>query len=258
MNGRKIITKNIKNIAHRGASALYPENTMAAFKGAVDMGADMIELDVRLSGDGIPVIFHNARLDAPLKATGLIADSTLDALKKLDAGSWFHPDFVSERIPTLEEVLAWASGTIMLNIELKTDDIDTGGRLEKACLSLVAKYRMMDQVLFSSFDVKAIQRVKELESAVSTALLFASRGFRRQKPSQLIERFGADVFHCTYKELTAKRLADLKEHQIPVTVYTVNVERRMKKLIAMDVSGIITDRPNILRGLLKKQNRNHG
>src|SRR5699024_9416992 len=177
--------KSILNIAHRGASARYPENTMAAFKGAVEMGADMIEFDVRLSADGIPVIFHNARLDSPINASGLIADSTLTELKKLDAGSWFHPDFISEQIPTLEETLAWASGTIRLNIELKTDSVDNGKQLAESCLSLVKKYRMSEHVLFSSFDLNMLEYIKEIEPGASIAILFTPNRFKSRKASEL-------------------------------------------------------------------------
>ncbi len=249
MKKRFSSTKKILNIAHRGASAVYPENTMAAFKGAVEMGADMIELDVRLSKDGVPVIFHNPRLDAPVKAGGGVEDTNLSALKEIDVGSWRDPVFASERIPTLEEALVFASEKqIAVNIEIKTDD--TRLSIGKNCISLVEKYNMEEHVLFSSFDMKAMKQIKAAEPDIATALLLTNSVFNRTKPSELVAKHNADAFHCTCKQLTEKRLTDLKEHQIPVAVYTVNLESKMKKLIEMGVNGIFTDRPDLLNQIL--------
>lgn len=240
----------ILNIAHRGASANYPENTMAAFKGAVEAGADMIEVDVRLSQDGIPVIFHNAWLDTPIKAAGYVAGSALTALKKLDAGSWFHPEFENERIPMLDEVLDFASKKVQLNIEMKTDDQPVRGKLENACLELVKKHSMEDQVLFSAFEAEAVKFIKQAEPRIRTALIFTHSLFSNKKPSTLVKKYRADAFHCTYAQLTQKRLSDLKENRIPVAVYTVNNKTTMKKLIATGVNGIITDRPKRLEKVI--------
>ncbi len=244
--------QNILNIAHRGASDRYPENTMAAFKGAVEDGADMVELDVRLTKDGIPVIFHNAWLDTPADAVEYIAHSALEAIKELDIGTWFHPEFADERIPTLEEVLAFAKGKINLNIELKTDEERREGRLEKACLELVEKYNMEEQVLFSSFDTKAIKRIKSCKPSIRTALLYTHSFFEWRKPSALVEKCNTDAFHCTYMQLTRRRLADLKKHNIPVIVYTVNNQSKMKELIEMGANGIITDKPELLSKVIEK------
>lgn len=223
---------------------------MAAFIGAVEAGADLIELDVRLTKGGIPVIFHNAWLDTRIGAAGFIANSALEALKELDAGTWFHPEFADERIPTLEEVLAFARGTIDLNIELKTGDERRDDRLEKACLALVEKYKMEEQVLFSSFDTEAIIRIKNYNPATRTALLYTHSFLEWKKPSRLVHESNADAFHCTYMQLTYSRLSDLKKHNIPVTVYTINSKEKMKKLIEMGVNGIITDKPALLHEVL--------
>ncbi len=222
---------------------------MAAFKGAVETGADMIEVDVRLSKDGIPVIFHNAKLDAPIKAGDGVENTTLSALKEVDVGSRHDPVFASERIPTLEEVLVFASAQeIYLNIEIKTDD--KPGSIEKACISLVKKYNMEENVLFSSFDMKAMKKIKASAPDITTALLFTSSVTNRKMPSELVKQYKADAFHCTYRQLTKKRLSDLKEHNIRIAVYTVNLAGKMEKLIKMGVNGIITDRPDLLRQVL--------
>ncbi|MDZ7689984.1 MAG: glycerophosphodiester phosphodiesterase family protein [Balneolaceae bacterium] len=141
-------------IAHRGASAYYPENTMAAFRGAVDMGAEMIELDILLSKDGVPVAFHDARLGSHTNGSGRLENYTLEQLKQLDAGAWFDAKFTGQRIPTLDEVLEFAKGKIALNIEIKTEAVtdELHGGVEEKSIALVQKYGMEDHVLFSSFD----------------------------------------------------------------------------------------------------------
>ncbi len=111
-------------IAHRGASAYYPENTMESFQGAIAMGADMIELDVQLTRDGEVVVFHDEKLTRCTNGKGRIADYTLVELKKLDAGSWFDKEYQGAKIPTLEEALSLCRDKIAVNIEIKTEAVD--------------------------------------------------------------------------------------------------------------------------------------
>lgn len=147
---------DILTIAHRGASAYYPENTIAAFEGAVAQQADMIELDVQLSKDGVPVVFHDEYLKRHSNGRGRVCELTLKELKMLDVGSWFNKKFSDQTIPTLEEVLAFASGNIALNIEIKPTSVSTRfqGGVEEKVEKLVKRYRMQRHVLFSSFDYR--------------------------------------------------------------------------------------------------------
>ncbi len=235
-------------IAHRGASAYYPENTMAAFKGAMDMKAEMIELDVMMSKDGVPVIFHDAELDDHTNGSGLISSYTLEELKKLDAGSWFDSKFANEPIPTLDEVLEWASGKIALNIEIKTEAVsdELEGGVEEKCLELVKKHDMEDHVLFSSFDYRAVSHLKELNPDMPVALLYDRSQSKRKLPNELITEYKADAFNCSYRQLKNKWVANLREHQIPSFIYTVDQESRMRKLLNAGVTGIFTNKPDLL------------
>lgn len=245
---------NFYVIAHRGASAYYPENTMAAFEGAVAMGAEMIEIDVMSSRDGVPVVFHDAMLDDHTNGTGLLRHYTLKQLKKLDAGSWFGKEFEGQQIPTLEEVLAFASGKIALNIEIKsevvTDEVE-GGIVEKS-LNLVKEYDMEDHVLFSSFDYRAISQLKALDPDVSAALLYNKRKSDGKLPHQLIGELRADAFNCSYRQLRKKWIDDLQKYNIPHFVYTVNSRRKMKALIKKGVTGIFTNKPDLLKEIARK------
>lgn len=240
-------------IAHRGASKKYPENTMAAFKAAVKMGAEMIEIDVLLSQDGVPIVFHDSRLNSHTNGKGRVSNYTVKELKKLDAGSWFAPRFSDQRIPTLEEVLAFAKGKVALNIEIKTEavtDQREDGIAEKS-LELVREYGMEDYVLFSSFDYRAVKHLKSLAPQVSVALLYNRSRSNFKLPHELLEKYKADAFNCSYRQLTTKRLANLRKHSIPIFIYTVNKEAKMRKLITAGVRGIFTDRPGLLAQVIR-------
>src|SRR5699024_5540598 len=129
-------------IAHRGAGAYYPENTMPAVEAAMQMGADVIELGVQLSSDGVRVVFHYVMLDAHADGRGSLSYYTFDELKELDAGSWKGDEFEGTKIPSLEEVLACASGKIALNIEIKTEAVSKGhaGVVEQKFVNIVKRH----------------------------------------------------------------------------------------------------------------------
>jgi glycerophosphoryl diester phosphodiesterase len=241
-------------IAHRGASAYYPENTMAAFEGAVEMEAEMIEVDVLLSKDGVPVVYHDSKLNDHTNGDGLVSNHTIEELKELDAGSWFDNSFTDQRIPTLEEVLAFASGNIALNIEIKAEAVSDqikDGVVEKS-LNLVREYGMEEYVLFSSFDYRAIKHLKELEPELSVALLYNRSRSGRKLPHELIHEYKADAFNCSYRQFNKKRIASLREYKIPSFIYTVDLEARMQRLIAAGVNGIFTNKPDVLRRVVEK------
>ena len=240
---------NFVVIGHRGASAYYPENTMSAFKAAYDMGAEMIELDILLSKDGIPVVIHDETLDRTTNGTGFVADYTLKELRKLDAGHWFGQEHSGEQIPTLEEVIEFAKGKIALNIEIKTEAVtdELSGGIEEKALNLVKKHGIEEYVLFSSFDYRAISHLKELDVDISVALLYEKRQSARRIPSKLIRDYNADAFNCSHRQFSKKWSEDAQKHDIPVFVYTVNKQRQMKKVIRRGASGIFSDKPDLLK-----------
>lgn len=244
-------------IAHRGASAYYPENTMAAFEGAVEMNAEMIELDIMMSKDGVPVAFHDAHLDDHTDGTGELKNYTLDALRRLDAGSWFDSKYSDQKIPTLEEVLKFSAGKIALNIEIKTEAVSDSlkGGVEEKSLKLVKKYGMENHVLFSSFDYRAIAHLKELDPDIPAAILFEPNQSGDLLPSGLIDKYGADAFNCSYRQLNKQWLGDIKEKDIPVFVYTVDQPGRMRKLLKKEVTGIFTNKPDVLWEVLGKEKK---
>jgi glycerophosphoryl diester phosphodiesterase len=237
--------------AHRGFSGEYPENTLAAFRAAIAAGADMVELDVHLTRDNEVVVIHDDTLERTTDGKGNVADKTLAQLKALDAGFKFNPRFSGERIPTLAEVLEAARGRILVNIELKKGKNFpyTMEELADKTLAVVEKAKMTDQVLFSSFDPAAVDRIREIAPRLPIAVI-------TQKPWATPEEAGGGkrypTINSSFKNLNGSNvhLARTAGHQ--VHAWTVNTVADMEKVIAIGVNGIITNYPDRLIALLKR------
>lgn len=148
-------------IAHRGASALAPENTLASFVKAVALGADMIEFDVQLSKDGVPIVFHDEGLERTADSWGDVASLNLEALKKLDAGKWFSPAFKGETVPTLEEVFSYLNQKALMYVELKTQR-NRNAELVQKVAALIQEKNLLDQVIVVSFDFEILNLLRKL------------------------------------------------------------------------------------------------
>jgi len=242
-------SKNCYVIAHRGASAYYPENTMSAFKGALELKADMIELDVLLTKDRIPIVFHDEKLNKKTNGKGLTQDFTLTELQELDAGSWFDKKFKEEKIPTLLEVLEFSKGKILVNIEIKTEavsDIEKGGVVQ-IIIEMLKDLEMEEQVILSSFDYRAIERVNKYSKDIKTALLYEKKQSSNKTPATLIEEYEVDAFNCSKKQLSEKWISELNNSRIPYFIYTVNKKEEMLSLIKHGAKGIFSDKPDVLK-----------
>lgn len=240
-------------IAHRGGSAYSPENTMSAFRKAVSMKAEMIELDVLLSKDGVPVVIHDATVDRTTNTKGTVSDFTLAELRKMDAGSWFDEKFKGEKIPTLEEVLQFAKDKIAVNIEIKTEavtDSVKNGIVEK-CLKIVGKAGVKNQVIFSSFDYRALNHLEELAPEMPKAMLYEKSQSGEKLPSELVQEYHVNVFNCSHKQLSDEWIADLKKNNIPFFIYTVNDRDLMGSLIKKGATGIFSDKPDVLKEVVE-------
>ncbi len=230
----------VRNIAHRGASGDYPENTLAAFRAAIAVGADCCELDVQRSGDGALVVIHDERVERTTNGRGAIADLTLAQLKALDAGTWRDARFGGERIPRLEEVCAAVAGRCALNVELKAAGIE-----QEVC-DLVR--RAAPSSIISSFDWGALALVREVAPALAVGLL-ASRGRARLLDAAVELR--ALAVHPRYDLVDASFCAEAHRRGLLVYVWTVDEVATMARLIAAGVDGIMTNYPARLRALLQ-------
>ena len=241
-------------IAHRGSSNKAPENTMPAFELALRENADMIELDVLLTKDGVPVIVHDNHLKKFGYKDLIVTQSSYKELKELDVGSWFSDKYSGEKIPTLEQVLKWAKKKISLNIEIKQESVSEKlkGGVEEAVIALVQKYNMREQVLLSSFDYRAIKRCKQLAPDISIGILYDKKQSEGMSLSDLVQSYSANSFHCTIFQFYRLKIKQLIDQQIPVFIYTVNNSWLMKNLTDKGINGIFTDKPALLKKVTQK------
>ncbi len=233
--------------AHRGASFHCPENTMAAFLKAKQLGADGIELDVQLSKDDVPVVIHDYTLHRTTNGYGNVNAKTVIELKQLDAGSWFSSEFHAETIPTLNEVLRWAKRTnLLINIELKSRGKQSN--LEKRVCELVLKHKLDNRVFISSFWKSSLKTVKQICPKLSTALLVEQP---TQETISLAKQLKVDAIHPNYRFISKAFVQELKQNQLQIRPYTVNEKMKIASLCKLKVDGIITDRPDFGVSLCK-------
>ena len=241
-------------LAHRGASRRAPENTMAAFRLAAQLGADGIELDVQLSKDGEAVVMHNSTVDRTSDGHGRVRDLLLAELRVLDAGGWFAPEFTGERIPTLAEVLHELGPRLVLNIELKTATV-FGGGLEAEVVRLVEDAALGERVILSSFDPLALWRVRRLNPHLSTGLLYApdSPLYVRGRWLQPLARPAA--LHPRWDMLDGPSVAAAQRRGLAVRPWTCDDPDGLRRLAGWGVDAIITNVPDLTRAVLQP---NHG
>jgi glycerophosphoryl diester phosphodiesterase len=231
-------------LAHRGGSAHAPENTLAAFERGFQDGADGFELDVHLSKDGIPVVSHDFTLERVTGVREAVAALTVRELASLDAGSWFSPEFHDQFIPTLEQVLALATGKdLLINIEIKAGYRRYPG-IEEACLDQVARAAGHLRVIFSSFDHYCLRRIKEIDPQAATGALYSCSLIDAHEYAL---RIGVDALHPHHMVIDADYMAACRKAGIQVNTWTVNDPVRARELWAMGVDAIITDDPAAIR-----------
>jgi glycerophosphoryl diester phosphodiesterase len=230
-------------IAHRGACRLAPENTLAAFMAAADLGADAIELDAKLTADGEVVVHHDLTLERTTSGRGRLSQHSLAELKTLDAGSHFGAGFTGERIPRLRSVFENLGHRLLINVEL-TNYENPRDSLAAAVVGLVREYGLERRVLLSSFNPLALRAARARAPEIGRALLVEAGQsgvlrwfYRRISPA-----------HAFHPQDSLVRRANLDvEHALgrAVHVWTVNDVRRMTELTLWGVDGLITDVPDV-------------
>ena len=239
-------------IAHRGYRAKYPENTLAAFSAALDIGVKMIELDVMLTRDRKMVVIHDATLERTTDGHGQVNSYTLQELKELDAGSWFHPRFAGERLPSIEEVLDLVRDRALINIEIKSNAYEAHhppDAIEKQVVELVRRKNALTSVLISSFEWKILENVASMEEAPAIALIskYPADGGNVGR----CIRLNVFSWHPNCGELKYDQVKIMREQGIRVFPYNVDSPGEYQRMIQMDVDGIITSDPLLLSDLAR-------
>jgi glycerophosphoryl diester phosphodiesterase len=240
-------------IAHRGSSAYAPENTLAAFKVAVQQHADAIELDATLSGDNQVVVIHDDNVDRTTNGTGQIKSLNLFDLKCLDAGSKFNPAYHSERIPTLAEVFETVGQQIFINVELKNYSSPTDD-LPDRVIALVKEYGLEISVILSSFNIIALIRARSLLPEIPLGLITIPGLAELTLRSKLVRLGPHLALHPNYIDVTPKLIKATHRANCLIRAYTVNQPDTMQKLFAAGVDGILTDDPLLAQKVLAKTN----
>ncbi len=231
-------------VAHRGCRKKYPENTLAAFQAAMDEGAPMMELDVTLSRDRTPVIIHDDTLERTTNGRGAVSDFTMEELRKLDAGSWFHPDFADQKLPTLSELFDLVNGRAMINIEIKSNAYESHhppDAIERQVVDLVKEKKIGNSALISSFSVDVLEQLSLMEDSPSIALI--SKHPATMDAVKLCERLKVFSWHPDFRILTHDQVEMMHAVGINVFPYTVNTPGDYKRMRSMHVDGVITDDP---------------
>ena len=232
-------------LGHRGASAYAPENTLYAFRLAMEQGADGVELDVHLSRDGELVVIHDERVDRTTNGQGFVKDMTLAELKELDASNG-KEGFANARIPTLAEVYGLFAGTRhLINVEIKTDIMDYPGICEKL-IALEDVMHMNGRIIYSSFNHYTVKEMLRLRPTAKVGLLYLSI---IDSPWDYARRLGAACLHPHFITLskTPDMAAACNSMGIETNVWTVDDPTWMKKLAELGVTSLITDRPDLAR-----------
>ena len=279
-------------IAHRGASAYAPENTLAAFELAIEQGADWFELDTHMSADYEIICIHDATVDRTTDGTGAVRDMTIEELKALDAGSWKDEAYAGERLPTLGEALDLAKGRIGVYVELKP--IDDDGPLETHLMSIasdrtqllphhasrvlslieasgshnyemtvraiqkIRERNMQDQVVIQSFSPIICATVRAMAPNIPAEYLGA---YDPEQPGAWLvflrwtELIGPHGVNLNYTHMTQEQLQMFQNRGQSVAVWTVNDPDAMRRMAEWGVDGIITDYPDICIDVLREMGR---
>lgn len=239
----------MKVIAHRGWSGKYPENTMLAFKKAIEVGSDGIELDVHLSKDGEVMIIHDEALMRTAGVSGSVSDWTRSELEKISAGKTKKDEFGFTPIPSLEEYLDYVSKTnAMTNIELKTAPCYYPG-IEKKTLELVHRFGYEDRVVYSSFNWLSVFEIKRLMPEAPCGFLIENLTIKNV--SYQIKSLGCEYYHPSIRFVSDELVRECRENNVGLNVWTVNELEDMKSCISWDISGLITNYPDKAIELLK-------
>lgn len=246
MDGVEFLRTNI--FAHRGASKLAPENTMEAFELAYKMGADGIETDVQLTKDGVPVLIHDENVKRTTNGTGFVKDYTYDDIIQLDAGYWFSKAYDGARIMSLDDFLTWAKPkSLLLNIELKNNKIEYEN-LESIVYEQIRHHNLLNRTVISTFSAKSIRKMQMYRDKVEIAFLTSKA---KPNPIQYALDIGANAVHIKYKLLKPSIMAEAKQENMAVRVYTVNHRMHMLKCFKLNTNGIFTDIPH--KGIKMRQ-----
>lgn len=242
-------------IAHRGASALAPENTLAAFQRAIEDGAEGLEFDVRLAKDGVPVVFHDANIKRVSGKDGRVSNFTSEELQTLNVGLWFnatHPrqadeKFSAETVPTLAQTLEFLrrfQGLIYIELKCRETEIEP---LVKAICPIISQSPLLPNILVKSFNLEFIPKLRRHCPEVKTVALFAPKIMtilrKEKRLVNIAHELRADQISLHFSLATHKLMKKATKRNLPVTIWTADNPRWVKRALDLEINAIITNNP---------------
>lgn len=235
-----------KVIGHRGAKAYAPENTLESIETAASLGVEWVELDVKLTRDNVPIIFHDDELDRTTNGTGLVAQTTYEDLRDLDAGSWFGDSFVAARIPTLEQaidiILKHGMG---LNLEIKPCPGREKETAEIALDHLSQMWDEPDKLLISSFQHVSLEAAMDLAPDYARGLLIGG-GSMPDNWKELADYLDVKTINLGARLVTRQIADEVMDLGLPLLVYTVNDPMQARSLQKLGVDCFFSDNPDVI------------
>ena len=238
-----------KIFAHRGYSGKYPENTMIAFKKALECGVDGIELDVQLTKDGEVVIIHDETIDRTTTGKGFVVDYTYEELERFDASFKFK-DLGFNKIPTLREYFQLVKDyDIVTNVELKTGINEYLG-IEEKVWELIKEYNLEEKVIISSFNHFSVMRMKDIAPQLKYGFLSEDWIIDAGKYTH---SYGVQCYHPRFNNLVPDVIKELKKYNLEINTWTVNLEEDMRYLYSNNIDVIITNYPELAQEIKNRQ-----
>lgn len=258
MNPMTLLATEFMSVGHRGAAGYAPENTMASFKKAIELGATHLELDIHQSKDGHLIVMHDGSVDRTTDGSGEIKDLTLSQIKALDAGSWFSEKYKRESVPTLDEVfeLLLKNSEIKAIVELKNgSDLYSG--IEAKLVQLVKKFGLNERVIYKSFRTSILEALRSLDPSVPELYVFLAHfrflGVTFNPYPNFDKPMAAKVEilqpHVKFVSDSFVRRAHWFGYK--VVVWGVESQRQMRSMLKLGVDGIETDDLATLNGTLR-------
>jgi glycerophosphoryl diester phosphodiesterase len=244
--------------AHRGASGYAPELTLAAFKLALDMNCDGVEMDVQMLADGTLIVFHDPEVSRTTNGTGRISEHTLASIKQLDTGSWFNqaypekarPEYAGLQVPTLQEVFDLLKDRALeLLIEIKSPELYPANFVEKLH-TLVCENQLENRVRFLSFHIPSLQKIKEINPCMHTTLLAYKTD---PDPVETAQQANANELGILHKIVTPAMIDSAHNCNLVFSVWTVDQPEDMQRMIDLGVDCITSNYPDRLLRIVEKQ-----
>ena len=231
-------------VGHRGAAGLAPENTLASFSRALELGVDAVELDVRRTADGHLVVIHDATVDRTTEGVGVVADMSLEDIRRLDAGSWYGIEYAGQRVPVPREALDLICPSALCCVELKEPGLAARVTAE------IREAGAAERVLLLSFDASYGSALKSVAPNLPFVLLGAPSAEEvASDPAAWVERAAASkavALSLQYRGISPVLVQEARKARVEVWAWTVNEADDMRRLAANGVDGIASDRPDVL------------